>query len=620
MGNEEYTKKKNRKKVFRVIVQLLILAAIGYVVAIALFTFTTYKPYDTQRVTVNGDKGFIALSYFGVERVSSTKDIIGVDRLRRHLDALRQAGFVTITQQDIVDYYDSGKILPERSLFISFEDGRRDTAIFTQKLLEKINYRANMMTYAENLNSQDPKFLNPSELLELEKTTYWGLGTNGYRLFFINVFDRYHNYLGELSPLEYVQVNSFLGRRYNHYLMDYIRDEFDFPIESYGKMKRRIDYDYEALRDAYTETIGKVPGMYVLMHSNTGSFGNHDKVSAINKHWITDLFQMNFNREGFSLNERNSGIYDLTRMQPQAYWYPNHLIMRIKDDNKQDLPFVIGDSRRHAFWDVKKGALEVETEKIILTSEPESVGLMRLRDVAAKDIKLSVRMLGNKFGKQSILLRTDESYNNFVAVQLLNNYLYIVEKIGGTEKELFKLNLDEHDGKPVFSIPEDKKQAEVAALEAIMRYASNKEKVKIYAQRLLAKKQEQVPSVADGAPAYIPVLSMHELGNRLVHIDLKDGLVNVMIDEKPAAKNVAITNQNSGSIAVETIWGGYGWSQRNLADDVYDGVFEQLLITTNTGASQETVIFEDKLDMYDAYMLKLKKSWESLLDIFITHF
>ena len=43
-------------------------------------------------------------------------------------------------------------------------------------------------------------------------------------------------------------------------------------------------------------------------------------VSYENEKWIRKLFTMNFNREGCSFNQRNSSLYDLTRMQPQPYW------------------------------------------------------------------------------------------------------------------------------------------------------------------------------------------------------------------------------------------------------------------------------------------------------------
>lgn len=619
ISNEEFTARKDRNKSIRVVIQISIILAIIAIVIIALFTLKSYEPYTQKTTKFSGDKGFVALAYFGVER-NGNQTLIGVERLHEHLQALKDLGYVTITQQDVLDYYQAGKILPEKSLLLIFEDGRRDTAIFSQKSLEALNFKATMLTYPEKFEKEDPKFLMPKELIDLEKTTFWELGTNGYRLAFINVFDRHDNYLGELEPLAHSSVAPYLGRKYNHYLMDYIRDEYGIPKESYSKMKDRITYDYEAVRDIYTKATGYVPGMYILMHSNTGSFGNNDKVSAVNEYWMKELFKMNFNREGFCFNQRNSSIYDLTRMQPQAYWYTNHLLMRIKYDNNQDLAFVKGDLNKHKPWETLKGAMEVQEETMILTSLPKDKGLLRLKnsnDFA--DLKLSVRLKGNKLGLQKMYFRADETLSRYLSVHILNNVLYVTEKNGAGEKELFKLNLDQHDGKVVLSIPEDKKAAEMRELETFIKYADSVEKAKIYAERLKDKNLENAPKVIEGAVEYVPDLSVHAKGDRVVSLSLKRDTISIMVDGKDAIKDLSVSTMKAGAVYLETAWGSYGWSQRNLADDVYDGVFEQLIITENTGAEKEKILFDSRMQGFDAFQLTVKQWWGALINWFIVN-
>ncbi|WP_285718455.1 glycoside hydrolase [Pelosinus sp. IPA-1] len=619
ISNEKFTAQKDRRKFIRVVIQITIILAVIAICITTFFTLKAYKAFTPQNTKISGDKGFVTLAYFGVERIDN-QNLIGVERLHDHLQALKDLGYVTITQQDVLDYYQSGKNLPEKSLFLIFEDGRRDTAIFSQKILEEMNFKATMLTYPEKFEKKDNEFLMPEELIELEKTTFWEMGTNGYRLAFINVFDRYNNYLGELDPLEYAKVVPYLGRKYNHYLMDYIRDEYGVPKESYTKMKSRIAYDYEALRDIYTKSIGYVPGMYILMHSNTGSFGNNDKVSAVNEYWIKNLFKMNFNREGFSFNQRNSSIYDLTRMQPQAYWYTNHLLMRIKYDNNQDLEFVKGDLNKKKAWETLKGALEIKEETLILTSLPKDKGLLRLKNSSDfDDVKLSVRLKGNQLGLQKIYLRADENLNRFLAVHIFNNVLYVTQKAGNSEKELFKLNLDKHDGKESRSIPEDKKAAEMRELETFVKSANSTEKAKIYSERLKDKNLENAATVTEGAEEYIPDLSVHAKGDRNVSLSLKGEKISIMIDGKDAVKDLQVSNTKAGAVYLETAWGGYGWSQRNLADDVYDGVFEKLVITENTGAEKEKILFDSSMHGFDAVEFKLKKFWQTLINWFIVN-
>lgn len=618
-SNEKFTAQKDRKKAIRVVIQIIIILTVIAVCIAALGTLAAYKPYTQQDAKFSGDKGFVALAYFGVDRIGN-QNLIGVGRLREHLQALKDLGYVTITQRDIENYYQSGKDLPEKSVLLMFEDGRRDTAVFSQKILEDLNFKATILTYPEKFEKKDLKFLVPEELRELEKTTFWEMGTNGYRLAFINVFDRYDNYLGELDPLKHASVAPYLGRKYNHYLMDYVRDEYGIPKESNTKMKQRISYDYEAMRDIYTTSIGYVPGMYILMHSNTGSFGNNDKVSAMNDYWIKSLFKMNFNREGFSFNQRNSSIYDLTRMQPQAYWHTNHLLMRIKYDINQDLEFVKGDLNKQKAWETLKGALEIKEETMILTSLPKDRGLLRLKNSNDfEDMKLSVRLKGNKLGLQRVYFRADENLNRFLSVHILNNVLYVTEKLGVTEKELFKLNLDKHDGKESLSISEDKKAAEVRELETFIKYADSAEKAKIYAERLKDKSLESAPKVADGAQEYVPDLGVHAKGDRMLSLSVKGDKISIMVDGKDVIKDLQVSNMKAGAVYLETAWGGYGWDQRNLADDVYDGVFEKLIITENAGVENEKALFDSRMQGFDAAKLKVKQLWEALINWFVVN-
>ena len=336
LADKVFSAKKNRNKKIRSVIEAGVLLTLLYIIINSLFVFAKYEPYTLLNAEYGSDEGFVAISYFGVDR-TGTNSLIGVEQLEHHLEVLKKNGFATITGKDIQEYYKKGKALPKHALYLNFEDGRRDTAVFAEKLLEKFNYHATISTYAENLRNNDEKFLKSKELKDFEKNGFWEMGTNGYRLYYINVFDRWNRYLGNMNPLVYSHLTGVLGRTYNHYLMDYIRDEKDFPVESYLAMKERVSNDYTMLEDIYKEDLGYVPEAYMLMHANTGRFGNNADVSAINEQWIRKLFKMNFNREGDCHNIRNSSVYDLTRMEPRAYWPANHLLMRIKYDNVPDI-------------------------------------------------------------------------------------------------------------------------------------------------------------------------------------------------------------------------------------------------------------------------------------------
>lgn len=559
MKNKEFSPaKKERIKIVRSIFEGIILVSLLIIIVKNLFTFSVYQPYSSNNISEEAKdvkNGFIAVSYFGVDR-NGDETLISTDALEKQIKALKDNGYVTITQQDILDYYNNKKALPEKSLFLLFEDGRRDTAIFSQKILEQYNYKATMLTYADKFEKNDSKFLMPKDLLNLKDSSFWELGTNGYRLEYINVFDKNSNFLGRLNSIEFSKAAPTIRRNYNHYLMDYIRDENGIPIENKEEMNERIDYDYEALTKTYNNKIGYVPQLYVLMHSNTGKFATNDKVSEINEKWIKDLFAINFNREGYSLNLPDSSIFDLTRVQPQAYWSTNHLLMRIWDDTKKDTQFVIGDERKAKDFQQIRGQAEFENDKIILTSLPRENGLIKLANMKpTKDIKVSTMLNGNIIGSQSIYLRSNEDTSDSICVQLINNIVNIIENSNGTSSILYSLDLGDKD--------------------------------KEY--------------------------DIKESGSKKVDITLIDNKLTLTIDSKKIVEDLKVTNENEGDIFLESAWGKYGYSQRNIADDVYDGIFKGFKVTD----INNEVLYDSSLKGVEAISYNVKYSFNKLVNWFI---
>lgn len=621
LADAAFTQRKNRRKKVRTAVEFVCIA----VALVAIFEmFFTLKTYDASAAAAAGaeDKGFIALSYFGVDRNGDTSTLIGKEELRRHLSELKSQGYVTISQQDVLDYYREGKNLPERSLFLMFEDGRRDTAIFAQEIMEDLNFKATMMTYPEKFAKEDTKFLSPKDLHEMESSTFWEMGSNGYRLAYINVFDRYDDFLGELDPLRFDMVRGYLGRRYNHYLMDYIRDKDGVPTESERQMERRVAYDYARLRDIYAEELGYVPKAHVLMHANTGRFGNNPRVSAVNEREIRDSFPMNFNREGFVLNKRTSSLYDLTRMQPQPYWPINHLLMRINYDTDGALSFVEGREEGRRAWDLKEGALEAHEETLILTTLPEGKALARLTDVEdLRDLRLEAELEGNAFGSQQIFLRSSDDLSDAVCVTLVNDQLVVAEIAGGAKRELYREKLPVILGEKIVSVEEAHKEAKIAENEAFARYAPSPAAANEYMGRANEERETYAAAVEDGAAPYEGSESFHRRGKCRIAIHLLGDRLSVEVDGHTGPEDLAVSRTERGAVFLGASWQGEAWSQRNLADDVYDGVFKKVRVLTETGreSKEERVLYTSEYKGWEKAKHRAGEIWEGILRWFLKY-
>ncbi|MFS0781165.1 polysaccharide deacetylase family protein [Bacillus sp. 1P06AnD] len=568
-------RRKDRMKKTKVILQIIILIIIGYLLFQALFHPNKYK--EPNKNNWHNENGFIALSYFGVDRTGSPK-LIAKKQLEKQLEALHDQGYQTISQSDILDFYHKGKPLPAKALFLSFEDGRNDSSLYAYPLLEKFNYKATFLSYANKMGVKDNKFVQAKEMLRMKKTGYWELGTNGYRLSYINVFDKDGYFLGEKTEEE-ISNKTKIGH-YNHYLMDFIRDENMIPTENRKEMEHRIRKDYSAMRNVYKDSLGSVPGLYMIMHANALNNGMNRLVEDVNNEEIKSTFNMNFNREGNMLNDRKGVLYDLTRVQPQPYWYTNHLLMKIKKDTKQRVQFINGDPNKAKKWDELKGAAEFENSKIALTSTPGSEGLLLLKKKEdLKNFQLNVDLIGNVVGKQSIYMRYDRKKNSFLRVTLNNNVIEIDQKMQGKKVERLYTN----------KLPVIKWEDKDLALEKATTYTREQSVAGV------RREEEDYP------------LNIQKKRN--LKIDIENQKVTIKVDGDTLSKTVKLDSSLSkGGVAL-----GSEAHEKSEEDNIYDGVFDNLIIQAHKNGN-EYEVFNSKPSGVEKFISKITEWYNRSID------
>ncbi len=320
------------------------------------------------------------------------------------------------------------------------------------------------------------------------------------------------------------------------------------------------------------------------------------------------------------MNNRESSVYDLTRMQPQAYWYTNHLLMRIKydlaEEERDTITFVTGDEERMQDWELLSGAAEFKGEQIVLTSEPESEGTLRLKGSDSwSDVRVTAQLTGNKVGTQTIYLRADEEKSRYVAVKIQNDVLYILQNTGAGEEELFSMELRLLDDTEPVSVEEDSQAALESELSVRARYSGSIGEWLAYIRERRQVQGEKVQSVDEGAEEYIKEIQILDPGDRNIDIFLQGSMLSVQIDGKDAATDIAVGVDEAGSLYLESCWGGDGYSQRNLADDVYDAVFEQLSVYSADDSSQ--VLYRNVLTGTEKVAQTVSSIWNTIVDWFV---
>lgn len=112
--------------------------------------------------------------------------------------------------------------------------------------------------------------------------------------------------------------------------------------------------------------------------------------------------------------------------------------------------------------------------------------------------------------------------------------------------------------------------------------------------------------------------SFHARLDRTLDISLDGSSLTVRLDGKEAAK-VDVGHSEDTDIGLFAGWDSRAFSQRNLADDVYDGVFEKLVIT-NHGKTDGTPLYTTELKGFEKWKFVINQKWESVLGWFLRHF
>ncbi len=572
--------KKNRRKIIRSIVQAITVVFLA-VILIRVIFLTEKRVEET--IPLENKDGFIALSYFGVSRGESPK-YISKENLRKQLALLAGQGYTTITQQDILDFYQKNKPLPEKALYLSFEDGRTDSSIFAQNIMKDLNYKATMFTYANKMDARDNKFLKPKDLLLMEKSGYWELGSNGYRLTYINMYNDKGQSLGITD--ENNVPNKTTIEYYNHYLMDFIRNQYMIPSETRQEMEKRIQKDYRLMHDIYEEKLGEVPKAYAIMHANS-LYNNMDSlVERANNKEIKDLFKMHFNLDLRAYNDADTDLYNLSRLQVSPYWSTNHVMMKIRQASKQNVEFEVGDHQRAKEWSVMNGAAEFQHNAITITSAPSSEGQVILNETLPEQYNISFAFKGNVVGQQSIYLNYDEKNTSYIRVALIDNEIVVFEKSPESsvvEKERFPLN----------NIKWNEEE-----------YAFNKATVYDYraTQKGARIDEEEYPR--------------NLTKTRVFNISVHKNKIQLDVD-KVLSKTIQVNPDIQGSqIGFGALFSKKDTSHEQYADDIYDTFIEDILITDVNNHT----LFTNQYTNFDKVKHITMTLFNNVVDFFIETF
>ncbi|HLM83589.1 MAG TPA: polysaccharide deacetylase family protein, partial [Candidatus Bathyarchaeia archaeon] len=108
---------------------------------------------------------------------------ISLENFQKQMSALKQAGYQTVTMADFSQYMQGKKSLPDKSILITFDDGRRDSYYQADPIFRALGFNAVMFLISgKSLGAQssgDRFYLGKSELEDMIKSKRWEIQSHG---------------------------------------------------------------------------------------------------------------------------------------------------------------------------------------------------------------------------------------------------------------------------------------------------------------------------------------------------------------------------------------------------------------------------------------------------------
>ena len=128
------------------------------------------------------------LMYHNLAQEGSGNDTISVQRFEEHLAALQDAGYTTITFQDLLAYVEQGTELPEKPVLLTFDDGYESNYTLAYPLLQQYQMKATIFvigvsmgkdTYKDTGQAMIPHFTQ-EQAAEMEASGLVTIESHGY--------------------------------------------------------------------------------------------------------------------------------------------------------------------------------------------------------------------------------------------------------------------------------------------------------------------------------------------------------------------------------------------------------------------------------------------------------
>jgi tetratricopeptide (TPR) repeat protein len=234
-----------------------------------------------------------------------------------HLQALKDAGYSSITTEQARAWLQDGAALPPKPVLITFDDGRSDSFALGDPALERLGFKAAMMLALVNTEGRPtppPGSASWGQLARRRDSGRWELQSHG---------DLAHIFIPTSADGD--KALFLVGRRW---LPEAGRSE------TAGERRARVEADLVSGREKIRARLGTTPTAYAFPEGAFGQkddFGNAPGAAAENLRLVGKHYAMAYVQDQRGLNTRGRDPLRLTRLEPPGSWSGPRLLRHFAD-------------------------------------------------------------------------------------------------------------------------------------------------------------------------------------------------------------------------------------------------------------------------------------------------
>jgi spore germination protein YaaH/peptidoglycan/xylan/chitin deacetylase (PgdA/CDA1 family) len=302
LGNEM------RKKMIRLLAYIIVLSSLAYVSSAAINHFEYGDKFYTNikassiaiQENYQTQQAIPVLLYHGLIKEPNATNV-AVEQFSRQMRALKEAGYYTISSEELLDFY-GGKEFYGKPILITFDDGRKDSYYGADKVLEKLGFKATMYVATGKQLAGDPFFLSWKELADMKGSGRWELEPHGREA---------HNR---------IQIDQ--DGNYGHYLTNKMWLDDRARLETDGEAALRVMDDY---RNAAEDLKSHFPDLQVRTYAiPLNDYGvepnNFPRASGINEEALEQFYKMGMVQDNDGYNYRDTNPYRTKRFAVGGDW------------------------------------------------------------------------------------------------------------------------------------------------------------------------------------------------------------------------------------------------------------------------------------------------------------